>query len=354
MEYYEQNITNSMPKKGEDIMNLLYNMKRTNRNHALLSEYFLYEFSYDPERIISIMRLIKTELEDTSNPNREKLARRYLNIFSFLCDKFWLYQDKLELDDLCFSITDPEEYLYLSKELERYRKKSQKVINKIQNIFYDALKDLPLEIEISGRYKNILSIHKKCKKKKTRDVFKLGDIFAFRIIIEWNSENCFEVAHVLHDTFIPLAHRYKDYVSIPKINGYQSVHTWLIGLTSDLDLAAEVQIRTRGMHEIAQSGIAAHFIYANSKSSTLVTEKEKKLLNHLEEIAETIPKNPYVYCLSPHGEFIRLSYGSTALDFASKIHTKLAKKARYALVNSQKQKLNYTMRNFDTIEIITS
>jgi len=127
----------------------------------------------------------------------------------------------------------------------------------------------------------------------------LGDIFAFRIIIQGESQNCFDILNILHDQFIPLPERYKDYVSIPKINGYQSLHTGLLGVVDDLDIPIEVQIRTQIMDEVAESGIAAHFLYAKDKSSKLIHEKEQKLLDHLEEIAETIPQNPHVYCLSP-------------------------------------------------------
>jgi len=354
MEYYDEHDLWEQEYIERNILDLLYSMKRNAKNHALLTEYFLHEFSRDPESIISIMRLIKEHLEDENNPNREKLARRYLSMFSFLCERFGLYWDKLELDDLCFSITQSDEYKRLVRELDRYRKKSEKVIQQIQNSFYDKLSDVKREIEIYGRYKNILSIYKKCKKKKIKDALRLWDIFAFRIIVDGESEDCFDIAHHLHDSFIPLPKRYKDYISIPKINGYQSIHTWLIGVIDDLDLAIEVQIRTVAMDEIARSGIAAHYLYATSKSAKLVTDKEKKLIEHLEEIAEKIPKNPYIYCLSPLWDILRLTRWSNVADFAFKIHSSLPKKAKYALVNNKRSRLESWVKNFDTIEIITT
>jgi len=221
MEYYSEHNTQQWVDTNPDILDLLYSMKRNQKNHALLTEYFLHEFSRDPESIIAIMRLIKTHLEDEANPQREKLARRYLNMFSFLCERFGLYQDKLELDDLCFSITKPEEYKKLVEELAAYKKKSEKIISKIQGSFYSVLSAIPREIEVYGRYKNIFSIYKKCKKKKLKNALRLWDIFAFRIIVDWEVPDCFDVTHLLHDAFIPLPKRYKDYISIPKINGYQ-------------------------------------------------------------------------------------------------------------------------------------
>lgn len=119
----------------DDIMSLLYSMKRSKQNHALLTEYFLHEFAVNPSSLIDVIREIKRELSDTDNIFREKLARRYQHVFSFLCERFGLYEDKLELDDICFSITHPNEYTRLSSELEKYRKKSEKIIAVITKKF---------------------------------------------------------------------------------------------------------------------------------------------------------------------------------------------------------------------------
>lgn len=125
-------------------------------------------------------------------------------------------------------------------------------------------------------------------------------------------------------------------------------------MSEELDIAIEVQIRTHIMDEIAESGIAAHFLYSTTKSAKMMSEKEQKLLHHLEEVAETIPQNPHIYCLSPAGDILRLSRGSSVHDFAYKIHSKLPKKARYALVNNDKKEMDYVMKNFDTVRIVTS
>ena len=158
-------------------------------------------------------------------------------------------------------------------------------------------------------------------------MFSLSDIFAFRIIVDGGIEKCFEALNILHDSYSPVPRRYKDYISIPKINGYQSIHTGIVGLISDLDLIAEIQIRTTFMHEIAKGGIAAHFLYSEEKKSKMITDKERKLLSHMEHRSESIQRNPYLYCLTPLGDIIRLRRGSTIIDFAEKVHTGLAKKA---------------------------
>ena len=107
------------------------------------------------------------------------------------------------------------------------------------------------------------------------------------------------------------------------------------------------------MDEIAESGIAAHFLYAREKSAKMVTEKEQKLIENMERITESVRRNPYIHCLSPEGDIIRLDRGATAMDFANKIHTGLARKAKSALVNNEEQSLKYKLQSFDSIEIVT-
>ena len=340
-------------KYFSDIINLLYSMRRWKRNHSLLTEYFLQEFSSHPDRLIKIIGIIRSELEGNKANKQEKMSRRYLYIFSFLCERFGLYEEKLELDDICFSITNPKAYKNIKKELEEYQKKSQNVIQEIFNIFDQKLTEYWIEAEVRGRYKSILSIYEKCRKNKLSDIFALNDIFAFRIIVDSEPEKCFDILNILHDSFIPIPKRYKDYITIPKINGYQSIHSWLLWVVPSLDLVIEVQIRTKFMDDIAESGIAAHFLYAKEKSSKMITEKEQKLLSHMERVTESIQKNQYIYCLTPLWDIIRLQRWSTVIDFADRIHSRLAKKARKGFVNWVKQPLDYVLKDFDSIEIIT-
>jgi len=354
MEYYSEHSPRQEKIDVEGIMSLLYSMKRSKQNHALLTEYFLHEFAINPSFLVQVLKKIKVELHDQENIGREKLARRYLHVFSFLCERFGLYEDKLELDDICFAINHPEEYKRFKKELSDYQKSSSTILKDVKSSLEEEIKNLWIKFQIKGRYKNLYSIYKKCEKKKIKKVLWLWDLFAFRIIIDDDTSVCYDVLNVLHDTFIPLPERFKDYISIPKINGYQSIHTWLIGISEKLDIAIEAQIRTKVMDDIAESGIAAHFLYSKNKTSHLVNEKEQKLINHLEEVAESISQNPSIYCLSPAWDILRLNRGSTVKDFAHKVHSGLPKKARYALVNNDKKDLDYTMKNFDTVRIVTS
>jgi len=359
MEYYREHNTEKKDVAGgevsaEDIMSLLYSMKRTKQNHALLTEYFLEQFTINPEKIIEIMRLLKVHLEDSENRNREKLARRYLGMFSFLCERFWLYQDKLDLDDLCFSITHPVEYKTLKKKLEKYQKKSEEITEQIHQNFHVALDHISLGYSIKGRYKHIYSIYKKIHKKKTLNLQDLGDIFAFRIIIEGWESDCYDVLNILHNVFHPLPMRFKDYIKVPKINGYQSIHSWLLWVSWELEIPIEVQIRTQDMDIVAESWVAAHYHYAKNKTSQKLGEKEQKLLQHIDEVTKHQQTNLFVYCLTPHWDIKKMTYGSNIRDFAAKIHSNFAEKAKNARVNNIMQRMTYKIKNFDTIELITT
>lgn len=337
----------------DNILFVLSSMNRTEENHSYITEYFLEEFSLYPEYLKDFIKIIEEKLEDTKNPERERLARRYNSIFSFLCERFWLYQDKHILDDLSFQILHPKEYKKLKKELGKYQKKSNYIIDTVFKTFKMLLQEAGIKAEVEGRYKHTSSVHRKCEKKNLQDVLKIWDIFAFRIIVDGEKSLCYDVLHILHEAFFPIPDRYKDYIQIPKINGYQSIHTSITGIHNDLDIAVEVQIRNKEMHEIAESWIAAHFLYGKEKNAHMLTEKEKKLISQAKSKIQKNSVEQHVYCLTPKWDIKKLPIWSTAKDFARKIHSWLLEIARYAVVNGHRQELNYPLRNFDTIEIIT-
>ena len=338
----------------QEIVQFLYAMRKSEKNHNVLTEYLTREFARHPENLIPLIDTLKQELFHTSEDKRKKIARRYLHIFSNLCERFGLYNEKLELDDICFRIIEPDSYTHFQKELALYQETSQKIIDEVYEVFSKKLQAHWIKAEIQGRYKNIFSIYKKCQKKNLKHVSSLGDIFGFRIVVDAPPEKCFEILHILHDSFTPIPKRYKDYISIPKINGYQSLHTGLLWVSEHLDIAIEVQIRTKIMDEIATSGIAAHFLYAETKEARMITEKERKLIENMDKMTELISKNRYVVCLTPLWDIVQLSRWSTVTDFAKKIHTDLEKKTHSAIVNGKNQNKTYIIRNFDSIEILTS
>jgi len=336
----------------QQILRVLYTMKRSDKNHELLVEYFLENFQYNPEKWKEFIKILKHELR-ADNPYVDKIIRRYTFIFSFLCERLWYYEEKLELDDIIFQISEPEEYNKLKKLLAKYQKSSKKIINEIEDTLSNLLNaKLNIPFIIKWRYKNLYSLHKKIQKKKSENIFQLWDIFAFRIIIDDNESLCYHILSLLHNTYSPIVSRFKDYITIPKINGYQSLHTCITWIHKDIDMPVEIQIRTQIMDMIAEWWIAAHYHYARKKRSTLLWEKQKQLIEKLEEDRDMRMSHSFVYCLTPKWKIIKLSTWSNVLDFAGKIHSKLISSTRYALVNSSKVELDYMLKNFDIIELI--
>lgn len=340
----------------DDFKNQLTFLSKLNldnkENARIITDYYLDIFSISPDCFNRFIVFLKDYITTFNMTDREKVASLYLNIFSFLCERFWLFEIKSLLDDLSFSIINPKEYNRINYELLEYKFSSEKTINDIFSIFTKELKELDIDLSIKGRYKNIYSIYKKCKKKKIADVLSLRDIFAFRVVVKWDSTNkCYEVLNLLHDSFCPIPSRFKDYIVIPKINGYQSLHTCLVNVIPDFDLPIEIQIRNTYMNEIAEHWIAAHYLYWKSTKSNIFDVKEKKLYEHITNYSFNRSKNN-IFSLTPNWDLVVLDKNSNIIDFANKIHRGLAKQAKYAIVNWKKQRLDYKINSWDTIHII--
>ena len=323
-------------------------------NLELLSDYFFNEFGESPNLLPGFMDSFKKKLATASVPSlKKKLARRYLDVLSRLCERFGLFSYKQTLDDLCFSILQPTRYRAIDSLLLNYKKTSQKTIVRITATLGHLLASRGFRVEMKGRYKNIYSIYRKLLKKEKKDILKLNDIFAFRIIALQNSaEGCFGILNLLHDSFQPIADFFKDYITIPKINGYQSLHTGLSRVLPDLDLPLEVQIRTQSMDDFAEHGVAAHWLYAEDKKAKLITEKEQKLMTYLS--SRGAGDRDIVHGLSYTGDIIRLQSGSTVLDFAYLIHSELGHHAKKAIVNGKSKPVSYVIQEGDKIRIIAA
>ncbi len=322
------------------------------RNNALLFEYYADEFAHRPRRFYNFIHLLYSYLKTSRTESTKKIvASRYIDVLSPLCQKFGFYEEKKILDSFAFKIIKPEKYKIINKNLISYKRKSKKLIEKINHKFEKLLKSHKFKVEISGRYKTTYSIYKKLKLKQRDEIQSLGDIFAFRIIVQKNSEeDCFKVLNLLHNTFNPLPERFKDYISIPKINGYQSLHTGLNEVASQLDLPVEVQIRTKAMEEFAEKGAAAHWLYSKAKLSRILTEKEKKLIQHF----YASERSSKIYFFSYNGDLYKLEQGSSVLDFAYRIHTNFGNKLKAIFVNERPQEINYKIKEGDKIKIILS
>lgn len=337
--------------------NFLTYINEGQKNVDLISHYFFSKLSKSPEHAYRFIKYFENKICTCKDVHlKQKLANKYLEVISQLCERFGFFEEKQVLDDLCFMITDPKQYQKINKMLKSYRNKSKEHVAKILRRFKNLVNSQGYKCKIIGRYKNIYSVNRKLQKKAHDNVIKLNDIFAFRIILEDNSiKHCFEILDLLHEQFYPIVDLFKDYITIPKINGYQSLHSGLTNVIPNLDLPIEVQIRTRLMDDFAEKGFAAHWFYAKDKKSKQITDKKKKIMDHFSTyLSKNDDTKDMIYFFSYDRDMFRLENGSSALDFAYHIHTDLGDKAKSVIVNGIKQRISYRIQEGDKIEIIKS
>lgn len=333
--------------------NFLLLSKFTSRNQEVLSEYFFEQALKEPQAFYEFLDFLKSILGDMTHIEAKKrIAQNYLKVISNLCERFNFAKKKDVLDSLCFEIMDPQAYAEISKILETYQNKSEDYIQKIIVLLQDLLKINGYLASVSGRYKNIYSVYNKMQRKGNQNVLTLNDIFAFRIILHNDNEDqCFEIANILHDHFAPVTKFFKDYITIPKINGYKSLHTGIRGIVDDLNIPVEIQIRTDSMHKFAENGFAAHWLYARTKKADVIGDKEKMLIDHLAHGLTRQSQKDYLYLFSRDGDLFKLPMGATVLDFAYRIHSGLGKKAESAVVNGKEVDIYYYLKEGDQVEI---
>lgn len=312
---------------------------------------------------------------------RKKMARETLDIYVPLASRLGVYRLRSVLEDLCFKYLNESEYKDIQAQLKILGKKKKNAINDITGAVDRFLKDRSIEALVAGRYKNTYSIYKKLKKKGKTSIDDIHDIFAIRIILptkyKSNGEekigDLYELIGHFHNQWKPLPGRFKDYVGFPKPNGYRSLHTTIIGLAPHSHKEpVEIQIRTERMHEEAEYGIAAHWLYKESKGkSTQLVRKQRaqmdwiksltKLSMHLdregeEEIMKELKVDLFqdrIFVFTPQGEVKDLPQGSTPIDFAYSVHTDVGNKCLMAKANGSVVPLNYELQNGEVIEIVT-
>ena len=291
-------------------------------------------------------------------------ARETLDIYAPLPSRLGIYTVKFELEDISLKYLHPREYETL--EIEVSEKKEQRVqfINQVIDEIKEALDQMNMQYDISGRSKHLYSVYKKMvlQHKQLDEIF---DLTAVRIIVE-NVRDCYAVLGQVHTMWKPLPGRFKDYIAMPKPNMYQSLHTTVLG---DNGEPFEIQIRTYEMHRVAEYGIAAHWKYKEGNTKSDQNNEDMKLawlrqtlewqkeLNDPKEFMETLKMDLFssqVFVFTPKGEVIDLPAGSTPLDFAFKIHTAVGCKCVGAKVNGKMVTIDHTLNNGDIVEIVTS
>ncbi|WP_337872389.1 bifunctional (p)ppGpp synthetase/guanosine-3',5'-bis(diphosphate) 3'-pyrophosphohydrolase [Ignavibacterium sp.] len=304
-------------------------------------------------------------LEFVSPDKQRRIAQETLEIYAPFANRFGLAKVKWELEDLSFKFLNREAYEELARKLKAKRKDREVYIKKFSEPIIKKLNEYKLKYELSGRPKHLYSIYRKMVR-RNKPFEEIYDLFAVRIILDTDDANaCYTVLGIVNQIYLPVPDRFKDYISIPKTNNYQSIHTTVVGPEGRL---VEVQIRTLQMHEVAEKGVAAHWRYKESKTAT-----DKDLENWVnwirdifenaskdeqrKELLESFKLNLYqdeIYVFTPKGDLRRLPVGSTPVDFAFEIHSKVGHHCIGAKVDGKIVPLDTELHSGDQVEIITS
>ncbi len=292
---------------------------------------------------------IKT-LEFVKKEKQQRIALETIEIYSPLAFRLGMNRIAKELEDHAFPYAYPKEYKMTIELLNKRKKTDEKYLEKVWRNLKVELAEHHIEpIEIHSRVKGIYSLWKKLKRKKM-DIDKIYDIVALRVILP-EIEDCYKTLGVIHSKWRPFPGRIKDYIALPKVNGYQSIHTTIF--TGDGGIA-EIQIRTKEMHEYAEYGLAAHHIYKHGEVDWLEDLKsiqdESKFITQLK--SDFLDFRIFVF--TPEGDVIDLPQGASALDFAYAIHSEIGNKAQAAKINGKHSALKTKLKNSDIVEIITN
>lgn len=295
---------------------------------------------------------------------RRRIAKETLEIFAPIANRLGMRETAVELEELGFQAHYPRRYSILKEAIENARGNRKKILNLIHKTIDDALvhSNLPSCVVI-GREKHLYSIYRKMRNKHV-PFNEVMDVYAFRIIVD-DVDACYRVLGVVHNLFKPVPERFKDYIAIPKANGYQSLHTTLFG---PYGLPIEIQIRTTDMDRIATSGIAAHWLYktADQESAEPQVRAQKWVRNLIElqqkagsslEFIESVKVDLFpdeVYVFTPKGDIKQLPSNTTALDYAYAVHTDLGNHSIGVKIDRQQAPLSTILTNGQTVEIITS
>lgn len=304
-------------------------------------------------------------LEFVHPKKQQRIARETLEIYAPFTHRFGLGRVKWELEDLAFKYLDNATYNELASKLKNKRRERESYLNKFCKPITERLHEHNLKFEIGNRAKHLYSIYRKMKKLQT-EFENIYDLLAVRIILEDDDPNqCYYVLGIINQLYRPIPDRFKDYISIPKKNNYQSIHNTVIDENGKL---IEIQIRTRVMHEIAEHGVAAHWKYKENIASTDAELEDwvnwiRDIFEHVnkdeatKEILDSFELNLYqdeIYVFTPKGDLKRLPKNSTPVDFAFEIHSKIGYHCIGAKVNGKIVPLDSILHSGDQVEIINS
>ena len=302
-------------------------------------------------------------LGSMAEEKRQRIALETLDIYAPIANRLGLNSIYQELEDLCFQNLHPNRYKVLSKAVKTARGNRKEVVEKVRVAIQEKLAAANIIATVSGREKHLYSIYKKMQEKSLAfsEVF---DIYGFRVLVD-DIPSCYLALGAMHGLYKPIPGKFKDYLAIPKANGYQSLHTTLFG---PFGTPIEIQIRTQEMHKLAEAGVASHWLYKSSDTSiNEVQQKTHQWLQSLLEIQEgggdsaeflehikvdLFPDEVYVF--TPKGKILSLPRGATAVDFAYAVHTDVGNHCSAIKVNGELMPMRTQLRNGDQVEVLTS
>ncbi|MFC4239026.1 RelA/SpoT family protein [Marinobacter oulmenensis] len=294
---------------------------------------------------------------------RQRIATETLDIYAPIANRLGMHAISTELEDLGFSSLHPMRARYISKAVDKLRGSHREIIEEIRGKLQQKLEERELPGKIQGREKHLNSIYNKMKFKH-KSFHEIMDVYAFRIITE-TEDDCYRILGAVHSLYKPLPGRFKDYIAMPKANGYQSLHTTLFGMHVNI----EIQIRTEEMENIANNGIAAHWMYKNESSGVIAVNQARvdRWVKGLMEIQERADDSmefiehvkvdlfpDEVYVFTPRGRIMELPSGATPVDFAYAIHTDIGNAAVACRINRNLASLSQPLQSGQTVEIITA
>jgi guanosine-3',5'-bis(diphosphate) 3'-pyrophosphohydrolase len=301
-------------------------------------------------------------IEAMAPARRRAIARETLEIYAPIAERLGLYTMKLELEELGFKALYPRRHHVLERALRRARGNQKEFLKKIEQQLNAALLKANIHAQVETREKYLYSIYKKMRRKRAL-LAEIVDVYGIRIVVE-TTDTCYRALGAVHSVFKPMPGRFKDYIAIPRVNGYQSLHTTLFGPNG---VPIEVQIRTADMHRVAEAGIAAHWKYKTGGGSDSSQEdRTREWLSNLvslqeagssEEFLESVKVDLFpdkVYVFTPKGQILRLPSGATVVDFAYAVHTDIGNRCVAAKIDRRLTPLRTVLRNGQTVEIISA
>ena len=292
---------------------------------------------------------------------QKRKAKETLEIYAPIAHRIGMNNVYRELEDRSFKVLYPTRYRQLRTALKKNRGSQKRLLKKIKETLEKKLVDQGIPSSVEGREKHTYSVYRKMKE-SGRSFEEIMDVCAFKVIVD-SADNCYKALGVVHSIFKPIEGRFKDYISIPKSNGYQSIHTVVVGLHGQ---PIEIQIKTEGMNEMAENGIASHWIYKMGEGTeTNPQQKARRWVADLlemrdnfessEEFIESVKTDIFpdeIYVFTPEGEIIQLGEGSTAIDFAYAVHTDIGHHCRACRINRKLAPLSVPLESGQTIEIL--